>query len=1191
MSRKAAHPRKSRNRSRFIERLEDRHVMSADPVTQLLGSSLHDVSPPPLVHHSLAIEHHSERDADFWIDTTTERDLATLAGDLEQMLAAAHGLTGLTQVRNDYGFTGAGQTVAIIDSGIAWNHVALGGGLGANFRVVGGWDFTEENDWNPYDDGEEGGHGTHVAGIVGADRTGTNDDGVAPGVDLVGLRVFNDVGDGFFDWVENALQWVHQNRNSFENPITAVNLSLGVEWNSTSIPGWANLEEEFAQLEADGIFIAVSAGNDFQVFNTPGLSYPAASPHVVPVMSVDDNGSLSFYSQRHSSAIAAPGRTIMSTVPDYLGNENGAADDYASFSGTSMAAPYVAGASVLLRQAMQFVGMTNITQDMIFEHMMDTADTFFDSATNQNYKRLDLASAFAALMPADDYGSTVATAHNLGTLSGTSQISGLIGTLTDADYFRFTASANGTVSFTATTTHGMAPVWTPSGGTGTVSGPNGQTYTFNVVAGQTYTLGLSSSNCIGYYTLAINAQSSFTFVDWGTITQEQNNDLTNSGEKWYQVRASQNGYLSVEAFFAAAGGNIDVSLHNSSQQLLATGTANAAGERVEISATANSLYYVRVTGTNADVDFRLTNLVSLAGSTVSVAGTTANDAFTFSVGATHHNVDVNGVVYTFDKAAVTTLNYSGAAGSDTMTMTGTSGVETATLRVGNSTLAGTGFTVNATGVENVTAHGAGGADVAFLYDGAGNDNFQAWTDHAEMTGTGYGSFVVGFSRVDGFGSAGTDNAVLHDSAGDDTLLSYNNRAILQGTGFFNRATGFDLTRAVGSTGFDVATMADSTGDDIFEGYFDHATMNVGTAVFEAQNFDRVDATASGGNDIATLFDSAGNDEYQSYDNRGIMSGTGYFNRATDFDVTEGVASTGTDVASLFDSAGNDSFEIRVGLATMHIGSLQFRARNFASATGYASTGNDTATMFDSAGDDLYRGYNNRAILSGTGFNNRAFDFDSFIGHASTGADVANLNDTAGNEVFTARPTQSTFTGTGFGHTVNSFDRVDAFSTGGSDVAIFHDSAGNDTFESVPTRALMQGVGYQNRAFNFALSQAYTTVGNDVARLFGSAGNETYNAWFDHAELQGVGFKNEVYGFDNVTSTGRGGNDTANLYDSVGNDRLFVRDWGSYITNTTATYRNTAQDFDNILCHSTNGGTDIADTWVVDYLFSLIGNWT
>ena len=55
-----------------------------------------------------------------------------------------------------------------------------------------------------------------------------------------------------------------------------------------------------------------------------------------------------------------------------------------------MAAPYVAGAAVIIRQAMQFVGMTNITQDMIFNHMMANADTLFDAATNLSYKRLNL---------------------------------------------------------------------------------------------------------------------------------------------------------------------------------------------------------------------------------------------------------------------------------------------------------------------------------------------------------------------------------------------------------------------------------------------------------------------------------------------------------------------------------------------------------------------------------------------------------------------------------------------------------------------------------------------------------------------------------------------------------------------------------------------------------------------------------
>ncbi len=970
--------RRRSSRTRTIESLEDRRVMSADPLAGLLGGTVqqHGFRDADSSQQPPALVQHLQRDADFWIDRWSERDSGRLLGDIEQTLASAHGVTGLTQVRNDYGFIGTGQTVAIIDSGIAWDHFALGGGFGADYRVVGGWDVTEENDAVPYDDATFGGHGTHVAGIVGADRSGTSDDGVAPGVDLVSLRVFNDVGDGYFHWVEDALQWVHQNRSAFANPITAVNLSLGTSWNSTSVPSWANLEEEFAQLEADGIFITVSAGNSFSTYNAVGLSYPAASPYVVPVMSVDDSGALSSFSQRHPIAIAAPGRSIVSTIPDYIGNQNGVTDDFASFSGTSMAAPYVAGASVILREAMQFVGYANITQDTIFDHMMATATTFFDAATSLSYKRLNLASALEALMPADDYGSAAESAYDLGTLGGTSELSGLIGMLSDADYFRFTAAATGTVSFTATTTHGLTPIWTASGGSGAVSGSGGETYTFDVVGGQTYTLGLSTGGGLGYYNLVIDAQAAFSFTDWGVIAQTQINDQSIAGETWYRVQASRAGYLTAEAFFSAAAGDIDLAWFDANLQQVASGVGSADSERVDWLVSQGEELYLRVTGVNADVDFRLTNLVSLAGSTLTITGTTGADVFTFSAGATQHTITVNGVTYQCDIATVTTINFSGDAGSDAITMTGTAGNDTATLRAGNAQLVGSGYSAVADSIENVTVHSGGGTnDVTTFYDTTGNDTYTTWWNRAIMFGDGYWNDVRGFDVTNAYASQGYDRALFRDTLGTDTFTTWWNRAIMYGSGYWNDGRGFDVTYGFASEGSDRALLRDTTGNDVYSAWSDRAVMSGSGYSNEARGFDQTFGFASQGNDRADLYDSAGDDVYTAWWDRAVMSGTGFWNDARGFDRTNAYATGGYDRAIFYDTAGDDIYTSWWNRAIMYGDGYWNDARGFDGTNAYATQGNDRAVLRDSSAHDELHASGSIAYMTSVNYHNEAEGFD------------------------------------------------------------------------------------------------------------------------------------------------------------------------------------------------------------------------
>ncbi len=549
--RKKQRPARRVSRLTRIETLESRIVMSADPLLGPLLSQHGIIEEAPALSLPATAEFSGglgqaivesaptyDAGADFWLSASTVEEDESFNGRVEQALNSANELTGQDNVVSKYGFGGEGQTVVVIDSGIAYDHSALGGGYGPGYRVVGGWDFAE-NDADPYDDGPSGGHGTHVAGIVGALGDGPHV-GVATGVDLVALRVFDDAGNGYFSWVEQALDWVKINKNSFENPITTVNLSLGTEWNSANVPSWAMLEDEFAALEAEGIFISVSAGNSFTNYNVQGLSYPAASDYVIPVMSVDNNGSLSYFSQRAQNAIAAPGRWITSTVPDYAGNDgNTIDDDWLSMSGTSMAAPYMAGASALVRQAMEFVGQTNIDQWDIYDHMMATADSFFDSATNATYKRLNLEAAIDALMPVDDYGSTTASAYSLGTLADTLSVSGVISQLDDVDYFAFTADAAGTVSLSVSGDRALEPDVAVVGVSGSWSN---DVFSFDVVAGGTYTISIETAEGqgLGYYDADFSFESSFVApVTVKTVVHQNGSIYTLDSENWLSINGNR----------------------------------------------------------------------------------------------------------------------------------------------------------------------------------------------------------------------------------------------------------------------------------------------------------------------------------------------------------------------------------------------------------------------------------------------------------------------------------------------------------------------------------------------------------------------------------------------------------------------------------------------------------------------------
>jgi subtilisin family serine protease len=800
------------------------------------------------------------------LDIPLSVDTKLSPAPIEPLATAAHSITNWDQVRQHFGLSGKGQTVAVIDSGIAWDHVALGKGFGSGYRVVGGWDFTEENDANPYDDGPSGFHGTHVAGIIGSDSA--KYPGVAPEVDLVGLRVFNDAGQGQLSWVEKALQWVYTNRNSFENPITTVNLSIGTTWNANTVPDWAMLEDELQQLYNEGIVVTASAGNSFKRYNAPGVSYPAASPYVIPVASVDDNGQLSDFSQRNDRVIAAPGRNIMSTVPDHLLGRDGKVDDFSTASGTSMAAPYVAGATVLIRQAMEMAGYSDISVSSIVQHLHNTADRVFDSITRASYDRLDLMQAIDAIIPDDNVGDSSATAQPISLASG--KLNGWINTVNDTDVYRFTATASGKWYLDAQSDWVDSLKWSVTSGGQVVGSGDLRPSSISLTAGQTYEVLVSATNEIGPFQLDWTFQanpsdsaapSTPAITSVGAVKYWENS--VPAGQV-YRAQATQDGIFSVLWQNPdSQSGTLKVL---SGTATIATDTTWESGAlRVDFQAKAGQWFDIQTPGRATDQgDLALANLLSRTGTSLQLNGTNEADRFTLNL---NNGVDVSvgKVHYQYASGQIKNLQIDAAGGSDQIQIFGSSFAESIKMTPTQSTLESLPINVRMNGIEEVSFIGGGGADGAYLYDTDTDDYLISRPRHTEMTGAGYKYTVADVNRIFVHATAGgTDVAYLYDSAGDDRLSVRPQFTSMTGPGYFNYISGFERVYAYGTAGgYDTADIYDSSKNDRFTTSGESASITGPGFASYTKYFEKVNAYATaGGKDVAMLYGSGAQTRWQ-----------------------------------------------------------------------------------------------------------------------------------------------------------------------------------------------------------------------------------------------------------------------------------------------------------------------------------------
>ncbi len=777
---------------------------------------------------------------------------------LEFHMREAHAATGWRQVQQQFGLTGAGQTVAVIDSGIAWDHVALGGGYGPGYRVVGGWDFAE-NDAVPYDDGPTGFHGTHVAGIVGSSHAIHR--GVAPDVDLVALRVFNDVGQGQLAWVEQALNWVYTNRDAFENPITTVNLSLGTSWNADTLPHWAMLEDEFQKLANEGIVVVASAGNSFQQYQAPGLSYPAASPFVLPVASVGDDGQLSDFSQRNSRVLAAPGEQINSTVPDYVYGRDGIFNDFSIASGTSMAAPYVAGASVLVRQAMEMVDFDTINLSTISSHLQASADTIFDAVTGANYDRLNLANAIQSLIPSDTVGDTQATAATFDLSQN--RLDGWINQLGDRDIYRFTTAASGTLQLDAHSQWADSLQWTLTTAGQAVATGGLDPRAVELSAGTTYELHVAAPHRIGSFRFDVDFTSnsqggtghgegpgalaqSLGAIDYRAETEDAGTT--------YRAQAIRDGTFTVQwSNPDAAQGSLVIGVGD---RTLSDATWELGSLRLDVPVRAGDWLDISLPGSSADTgELVLANVISPTGRQLTVTGTLGSDVLAVDL-QNGLKVNFGEIEYRFLAGAINQVHIDGYGDNDSLQVHGSSQSEMVELKPTGSTIENSQIKLTAASVEQIAFSSGGGPDRVYLYDSDTDDTLTAHPRQAELVGVGYRFSVSDVDRIFVHATGGgNDTAYLYDSPGDDQLSVRPQFTSLSGDRFFNNVRGFERVYAYANAGgFDTADIYDSAGNDRFMTNGPAASIVGPGFASYTRSFEQVRAHAgAGGHDVAALY--------------------------------------------------------------------------------------------------------------------------------------------------------------------------------------------------------------------------------------------------------------------------------------------------------------------------------------------------
>jgi subtilisin family serine protease len=282
-----------------------------------------------------------------------------------------------------FNITGYGQTICVVDSGINISHPDLFNktiNQTCFCRVSGSPGCCPDGTYEDNDSTDDNGHGTHVAGIIAANGYLK---GVAYNVKIVSVKVSNATGSALISDIEKAIEWC--TNNPIENNISIITMSLGGGlYNNNCDNIYTGYTDKINKAISKNIFVDAATGNDA---NFSHISLPACISNVTSVGATTKNDFIPSFSNRNMfTDLFAPGVYINSTRWDLNNCLNGCtcSGDYMVCSGTSMAAPHVAGVAALMKQA-----NNSLTPFDIRSIMVRTGVSIYDPNSTLAFPRVD----------------------------------------------------------------------------------------------------------------------------------------------------------------------------------------------------------------------------------------------------------------------------------------------------------------------------------------------------------------------------------------------------------------------------------------------------------------------------------------------------------------------------------------------------------------------------------------------------------------------------------------------------------------------------------------------------------------------------------------------------------------------------------------------------------------------------------